>query len=94
MSIYINDISVAAGPEEVKKKGIRKYARMEAEEKTKYSLNKTKYIVVKTCKEKEEDISEQVRAGNIQMRKKYKYLVITLNEEGNLKGHIEELKQV
>ena len=67
---------------------------MEAEEKTKYSLNKTKYIVVKTCKEKEEDISEQVRAGNIQMRKKYKYLVITLNEEGNLKGHIEELKQV
>ena len=38
-------------------------------------------------------ISEQVKAGNIQRTKKYKYLGITINEEGNLKGHIEELKQ-
>ena len=71
---------------------------MEMEKKMKYSLSKTmhdktKYMVAKTAKEKEEDISEQVRAENIQRTKKYKYLGITINEEENLKGHIEELKQ-
>ena len=61
--------------------------------KKKYSLSKAKYIVIKTGKEKEEDISEQVKAENIQRTMKYKYLGITINKEGNLKGHIEELKQ-
>ena len=42
----------------------------------------------------EEDISEQVKAGNIKKIKKYKYLGITINEEENLKRRIEELKQV
>ena len=42
----------------------------------------------------EEDISEQVKAGNIQKIKKYKYLGITINEEENLKCRIEELKQM
>ena len=49
-------------------------------------------MVAKTSKEKE-DVSEQVKAGNIQRTKKYKYLGITINEERNLKGHIEEVKQ-
>ena len=70
MSIYMDDISVAGGSEEVKK-GIRKYAQMEVEKKMIYSLSKTKYIVVKTGKEKEEDISERVKAENIQRTKKY-----------------------
>ena len=92
MSIYVDDISVAVGPEKVKK-GMRKCARMEVENKIKYSLSKTKYMVVRTGKKKEGDISEQVNVGNIQRTRKYKYLWITANEEGNLKGHIEELKQ-
>ena len=91
MSIYIDDISVAEGPEEAKEE-IRKRARMEMEKEMKYSLRKTKYMVVKTGKEKEGNISEQMKAWNIQRTKKYKYLEITINEEGNLKGHIEELK--
>ena len=66
----MDDISVAGGSEEVKK-GIRKYAQMEVEKKMIYSLSKTKYIVVKTGKEKEEDISERVKAENIQRTKKY-----------------------
>ena len=45
----------------------------------KYSLSKTKYMVVKTDKEKEDGISEQVKARNIQRTKKYKYLGITIN---------------
>ena len=51
MSIYMDDISLAGEPEEVNK-GRRKCVRMEAEEKMKYSLSKTKYMVVKTGKEK------------------------------------------
>ena len=72
ISIYREDISVAGGPEEVKK-GIRKCARIEVEKKMKYSLRKTKYMVVRTGKEKREDISEQVKAEKIQKTKKYKY---------------------
>ena len=75
MSIYMDDISVAGRPEKVKKK-IRKHARMEVENKMKYSLSKR---VVKTGKEREEDISKQVKAGNVQRNKKYKYLGITIN---------------
>ena len=37
-------------------------------------------MVIKTGKEKEEDISEQMKAGNIQRTKKYKYLEVTINE--------------
>ena len=91
MSIYIDDISVAEGSEEAKE-GIRKRARMEVEKKMKHSLRKTNYMVVRTGKKKEDNIPEQMKAGNIQRTKKYKYLEITINEEGNLKGHIEELK--
>ena len=40
-----------------------------------------------------DDTSEQVKAGNIQGTKKCKYLGITINEEGNLKGCIGELEQ-
>ena len=50
-------------------------------------------MVVRAGKVKEEDISEQVKAGKIQRTKKYNYLGITINEEGNLKGHIEDLNQ-
>ena len=66
---------------------------MEVEKKMKHCLSKTKYMVVRIGKEKEENVSEQVKAGNIQTTKKSKYLGITINEEGNLKGHVEELKQ-
>ena len=59
----------------------------------KYSLSKTKYMVVRTGKEKREDISEQVKTEKIQITKKYKYLGVTINEEENLKGYIHELRQ-
>ena len=41
----MDDISVAGGPDEVNK-GITKCARMEVEMKMKYSLSKTKYMIV------------------------------------------------
>ena len=47
---------------------------MEAEKKIKYSLNKTVYMAVKADKEKKQNLSEKVKAGNIQRIKKYKQL--------------------
>ena len=91
MSIYMDDTSVVGKPVKVKQ-GIRKFAKTEVEKKMKHSLNKMKYMILKKSKEKEEEISEQVKVGNIQKTNKYKYLGITINE-GHLKGHIEELKQ-
>ena len=70
--------------------GIRKCAKMEVQKKMKYSLDKTKYMVIRTGKEMEEDVSEQVKAGNIKKYKRSIYLGITINEEENLKGDIEE----
>ena len=51
MSIYMDDISVAEGPEEVKKRN-KECSRMEAVKKIKHRLSKTKYLVVKTGKER------------------------------------------
>ena len=51
MSVYMDDISIVGEPEEINKRR-RKSARMEAEKKAKYSLSKTKYMVVKTGKER------------------------------------------
>ena len=51
MSVYMDDISLVGEPEEINKRR-RKCARMEAEKKMKYSLSKTKYMVVKTGKER------------------------------------------
>ena len=91
MAIYMDDFSLAGGPEEVKKE-IRKCARMEVEKKLKYSLRKTKYrsMVVRKGQVKEVDISEQLKAGNIQRSNKYKYFRITINDEENLKGTFEK----
>ena len=46
--------------------------KMEVGKKIKNSLIKTKYIVVKTDKEKEEDILGQVKGVSIQRTKNYK----------------------
>ena len=92
MSVYMDDISPAGGAEQVRK-GIRNCARMEVEKKMKYGLKKTRYMIMKTGKEIEESITEKVKAGNIQRTNKYKYLGIEMNEEGNLKGHLEYLKR-
>ena len=52
MSVYMNDITAAGGIEEIKK-GIRNCAKMEKQKKMRYGLNKTKYMTIKTGKERE-----------------------------------------
>ena len=89
MSIYMDDFSVAGGPEGVKK-GIRKCVKVKIEKQ----LKQNKIYGSKDRQRKGRRyfrISE--RRFNIQRTKKYKYLRVRINEEGNLKGHIEESKQ-
>ena len=69
----MDDISVAGEPVKVKK-GIRKFPKMELEKKMKQIKQNEVYgSTVKTSKEKEEQKSEQVKAGSIQKTSKYKY---------------------
>ena len=48
----MNDIAAAGGIAEIKKKK-RNCAKMEKQKKMRYGLNKTKYMTVKTGKERE-----------------------------------------
>ena len=92
MSVYMDDISAAGDPEQVRK-AKRNYSRMAVEKKMRYGLKKTRYMIMKTGKEVEENIVETVKAESIQRTENYKYLGIEMNEEGNLKGHMEYLRR-
>ena len=61
---------------------------MEKEKKMRYML-KTKYMMVKTGKEREEIVQEKVKSGAVQKTETYHYLGITINGEGNLEEHIK-----
>ena len=55
---------------------------MEKEKKMRYGLKKTKYMMVKTGKEREE-MEENVKSGTVKKIETFQYLRITINEEGN-----------
>ena len=88
MSVYMDDIAAAGGIAEIRK-GIGNCAKMEKEKKTRYGLQKTKYMMVKLGKEREEIIQEKVKSGAVQKTEMYHYLGITVNKEGNLEQHIK-----
>ena len=52
MSVYMDDIGAAGEIAEIRK-GIRNCARLEKEKTVRYGLKKTKYMMVKTGKERE-----------------------------------------
>ena len=52
MSVYMDDTAAAGGIAEIRK-GIRNCAKMEKEKKMRYGPKKTKYMMVKTGKERE-----------------------------------------
>ena len=64
---------------------------MEKEKKISFGLKKTKYMIVKTGREKEEEINETVKAGRMQRTDKCKYLGMTISTEGQLTEHTKEL---
>ena len=55
---------------------------MEKEKTMTYGLKKTKYMMVKTGKEREQ-MEENVKSGTVKKIEAFQYLGITINEEGN-----------
>ena len=92
MPVYMDDISAVGNAENVRK-GIQNCRRMEIEKKMEYGLKKSKYMIIGTGKDKEEEIKEVVKEGMIQRTETYKYLGLIINEKGNLKDHIKELQK-
>ena len=91
MSVYMDDIAAAGGIAEIRKEIIRNCAKMEKEKKMRYGLKNTKYMMVKTGKEREEIVQEKVKSGAVQKTETYHYLGITINKEGNLEEHIKAI---
>ena len=81
------DDTAAAGGIAETRKGMRNFAKMEKEKEMRYGLKTTKYMMVKTGKEREEIVQEKVKS--VQKTEAYHYLGITINEEGNLEEHIK-----
>ena len=90
MPVFMDDITTAGKAEHIRK-GIKNCARMEKEKKISFGLKKTKYMIVKTGREDEEEINETVKAGRIQRTDKCKYLGVTISTDGQLTEHIKEL---
>ena len=92
MPVFMNDIATASKAEHIRK-GINNCAKMEKEKKISFGLKKTKFMIVKTGREEEEEkeINETVKAGRIQRTHKFKYLGITISTDGQLMEHIKEL---
>ena len=82
MSVYIDDIAAAGGIAEIRK-GIRNCSTMEKEKKMRYGLQKTKNMMVKTGKQREEIVQENVKSREVHKTETYHYLGITIKEEGN-----------
>ena len=74
------------------RKVIRKMRQLEIQKKYTFGLDKTKYMVVETGTEKEEEIKENIERGMVEKANKYKYVGLWLNSEGDLKTHIEKKK--
>ena len=64
---------------------------MEKEKKISFGLKKTKYMIVRTGREEEEEINETVKSGKIQRTDKCKYLGVAISIDGQLTEHIKEL---
>ena len=87
---FMDDIATAGKAENIRK-GINNCAKMEKEKKISFGLKKTKYMIVKTGREEEEEINETVKAGRIRRTDKCKYLGIIISTDGQLTEHIKEL---
>ena len=90
MPKYVDDVSTIGEREDIRK-GIRNCRQME-KYKFNYSLDKTKYMVIKTGIEKPELVEEKVKEGVVQETKEYKYVGLYVDEKGTLSTHLDFLR--
>ena len=86
--VFVDDVMSAGTAEDIRK-AIRNFAEMEKIKKFTYGLKKTKYMVMKTGREKEESIEERVKEGKVEKVDEYKYVGVMLSEEGDLLHHLD-----
>ena len=89
MPVFMDDMATAGKVEHIRK-GIKNCSRMEKEKEISFGPKKTKYMIVKTGRKKEEEINETFKAGRIQKTDKCKYLGITISTDGQLTEHIKD----
>ena len=90
--VFVDDVMSAGTAEEIRS-AIRNFAEMEKRKKFTYGLKKTKYMIMKTGREKEEKIEENVKEGVVEETDEYKWLGLLLSKEGNLLLHIKNKKK-
>ena len=87
--VFVDDVMSAGSPEDTRK-AIRNCREMEKMKKFTYGLKKTKYMVVNTGREKEEEINEEVKAGKVTKTDEYKYVGFNVDTKGDCQHHIEK----
>ena len=80
----MNDIAAAGGGKAEIKKGIKNCANIKKEKKIRYGLKKTICMMVKTWREREEIVKENVKSETVQKIQTYQCFGITINQKGNL----------
>ena len=90
--VFMDDVMSAGTAEEIRK-AIRNFAEMEKLKKFTFGLKKTKFMIMKTGKGKDEIIMERVKSGVVGQTDEYKYVGVLLSEEGNLLKHLEDKKK-
>ena len=85
---------MAAGSSSIVEKIGKNLSRMEKEKK--YTFNngngKSHWMIIKTGREKEEEIEIIVEKGKIDRTKEYKYLGNWLTEKGNIERQLDEIR--
>jgi hypothetical protein len=87
--IFVDDVMSAGNAEEARK-AIRSFKSMEDLKKYTYGLKKTKFMIMNTGKDKEEEIAEEVTMGRVTQTEEYKYVGFNLNKKGTCLFHIEK----
>ena len=90
--VFVDDVMAAGTVEEIRK-AIRNFRAMESLKKFTYGLKKTNYMIMKTGREKDEEVLEAVKQGPVKRVSEYNYVGIWLNEAGNCSLQIDNKKE-
>ena len=89
--IFVDDVMSAGTADDIRR-AIRNFAEMEIQKKFTYGLKKTNYMVIKTGREKDEEILEEVKLGQVKEVNEYEYIGFWINQQGNCSLQIEKKK--
>ena len=86
--VYVDDI--AGGGSKKVIEGIGKNLEIMEEEKGfTFGIDKTNYMIMKTGREKDMDVTMKIKRGEIQKVEEYKYVGIILHEDATIERHLQ-----